>query len=232
MGISNFQSSLRMAITCLITGFCMISASCDNLPTGGGSGTLNVGLSSGGQALAHPSLADAANSVTVTSAKFIIGRISFKSVDGSDSVDFRSNSPMIVDLNLEGTIQEIGSISINPGVYDETRFRIEDLDDGDSAIYADNPDMQDLSIRVEGYVNGTPDSSYVWTADFMEDQVHQFTPFTINAGDTVSLLFEFDHTLWFVDEEGVAIDPRDALVTGVQSDIEANVKSAFKVIRR
>lgn len=201
----------------------------DNSAGGGEYGTLTLGARKGAQQYAK---LGAASSVTVTSAEVVIGRIRFKSVADSDSLDFRTDVPTIVDLQLDNSVQNLGSIDVPPGTYDETRFRIEKLDSAGGDLYTANPDLQDLTVRVAGYVDGIADSSFVWTADFMEDQVHEFLPVTIAAGDTVNLVFEFDIASWFVADGGGTLDPREALISGsVQSEIENNIKAAFKVAR-
>ena len=194
------------------------------------SGTLSIGISNGGQQLASASNSGSVNVITYTSIKVILGRISIKSANGLDSLDFRQDTPLITTLNLDTTIQDIGSISIPPGTYDETRFRIAKLDSADAMLYTDNVDMRDISIRADGYLNGFVDSVFVWTTSLNVKQVHKFTPVTIAAGDTVRLVFEFDVSQWFSDGAGGRLDPRMALTTGsVQSQIENNVKAAFRV---
>ena len=165
------------------------------------------------------------DSLTMTSAKIVMGRIRFKNVDG-DSLDFRSDDPVIVDIDLTGVAQRLGTVQIPSGTYDETRFRIEDLDSTAGDIYWNNPLMQDLSIRVEGFLNGNEDSSFVWTADFDEEQIHEFNPIVIQPADTVEVSFIFDTDQWYSDGIGGFLDPRDE---GSRSMIEDNIKTIFDV---
>jgi hypothetical protein len=165
------------------------------------------------------------NSVTMTSAKIMIGRIRFKSVDG-DSLDFRADDPVIVNLDLTGVAQRLGSVQVPSGTYDETRFRIDDLDSTAGDIYWNNPQMRDLSIRVEGFVNEDEDSSFVWTADFDEEQTYEFNPIVIQPADTVEVSFIFDTNQWYSDGIGGFLDPRDE---SSRSMIENNIKTIFDV---
>lgn len=165
------------------------------------------------------------DSVTMTSAKIVMGRIRFKSVDG-DSLDFRSDDPVIVDLYLTGVAQRLGSVQVPSGTYDETRFRIDNLDSTAGDIYWNNPQMRDLSIRVEGFLNGDEDSSFVWSADFDEEQTHEFNPIVIQPADTVEISFIFDTDQWYSDGIGGFLDPRDE---SSRSMIENNIKTIFDV---
>lgn len=180
-----------------------------------------------------PAMATMANSATITSAKIVLGRIKLKSTM-EDTLNFRSD-PVVVDLNLAGVTQQIGSVRVPVATYDEIRFRIDDLDScsaldsctaGEIQAYENNPDMRDISIRIEGYVNGSTDSSFVWTTDLDEEQRHEVTPFTIEAGQTVNLVFEFDVSQWFSDGLGGTLDPR---TDASQSIIKNNIKSAFHI---
>lgn len=189
-------------------------------------GTIHVGLSTGGQQNASPSNSSFVDSVTLTSVRVSIGRIRIKSVSGMDSLDFRSDVPLIVNLNLDKSVQYIGTTPIRPGVYDETRYRLRRIDSGDGQIYLDNPEMRDISVLCMGYLNGNLDSTFTWKTDLNEEQVHKFNPFTVNSGDTVNLVFNFDVSSWFVADSGGTLDPR---VGGVKSEIDNNIKTEFSV---
>ncbi|MGH7454624.1 MAG: hypothetical protein ACRENG_24935, partial [bacterium] len=54
--------------------------------------------------------------VTITSAKLVLGDIEFESV-GGDSMDFDAPAPLVVNLNLNGTMTEIGTVPIPMGTY-------------------------------------------------------------------------------------------------------------------
>ncbi len=199
-----------------------------NNPTGA---TLSVGFRIGNSSEEKPLLFRSAGSVDISSAKIVIGRIRFITGSGSGH-EFRSDDPIVIDLDLTGATQNIGSIEIPPGEYEETRFRIEKLTDNDSAAFEDNPDMQDITIKIEGTIDGDADSAFIWTARFMEDQVKKFDAVIVEEGDSVELIFELDHADWFVDDDGSILDPRLAPTNGeINSDIENNIKESFKIIQ-
>ena len=97
------------------------------------------------------------------------------------------------------------------------------------AEYNANPVMQDLSIRIEGYLNGDPDNTFVFTSELDEEQQHQFDPVTYVAGSAYHLVFRFDHRNWFSDGEGGYIDPNEAQIASSRSIVEENIKDGFDV---
>lgn len=227
-----------------VIGLSIFTTSCGNNDSvSTQTGTVSIGVSgqsssSSSASLVNPNysgpaMASMVNSATITSAKIVLGRIKIKSTM-EDTLDFRSD-PVVVDLNLAGVTQQIGSVQIPVGTYNEIRFRIDDLDScsaldsctaAEILAYENNPDMRDISIRIEGYVNGSTDSSFVWTTDLDEEQRYEVIPFTVEAGQTVSLVFEFDVSQWLSDGLGGTLDPR---ITTSESIIENNLKTAFDI---
>ena len=236
-------------IRILFLAFCVIGLSIFTASCGNGdsvttqTGTVSIGVSgqssssssaiSVSSSYSGPVMASMVSSATITSAKIVLGRIKIKSTM-EDTLDFRTD-PVIVNLDLTGVTQQIGSVQIPVGTYDEIRFRIDDLDScatldsctaAEILAYENNPDMRDISIRIEGYVNGSTDSSFVWTTDLDEEQRYDVIPFTVEAGQTVNLVFEFDVSQWLSDGLGGTLDPRVAVS---ESIIENNLKTAFDI---
>jgi len=174
----------------------------------------------------------AVSSVTLTQARVVIGRIEFRGA-GGDTAKFRSaeHSPLVVNLNLTGVNHSIGTAAVPAGTYNNSLFRIEKLQTSDSAVYNANPDLRDLSILVEGYVNGAPESTFVFSSTLDEEQQRDLTPFTVSAGTTTNIEFQFDHRQWFDDGAGGQIDPREAQLTSSRSTVETNIKNSFDLFK-
>lgn len=206
------------------------------------SGTISIGIAAQSSSLSTAQLvlgkgdpvANAISLVAITKAEIVLTRIRFKSI-GEDTLNFRTNDAFVVDLDLSGTVQNLGSISVPPGTYDEARYRLNGLDscstldsctDAYILTYEANPNMRGLSIRIEGYVDGNTDSSFVWTSDLDKDQVVDLPPFEVLAGQTTFVTFYFDVNSWLSDGQGGYLDPRDAQNL---SDIENNIKNDFDV---
>ncbi len=225
-----FKSAISVfALAAMLTACSSNSES----PVTSTNGTVSIGVgltpnasSQGGGGSDKPVLAGAVSAVQLTSAQVVISRIRVKSV-GEDTLDFKSTAPIVVNLDVNGAQQSIGTLSLPAGSYNQTRFRIDQLDSLDGAVFTANPSMQNISIRVAGYVNGMIDSSFVWSTSLDEEQVFEhLTAFTVVAGQTTGLSFHFDNSKWFVDQQGAILDPRDGQN---QSQIENNVKNAFDI---
>lgn len=111
-----------------------------------------------------PYKVSAVEQVRVTEAKVAIGRIQLEG--GGAPFVFRTpeDEPLIVNLDLRGNFRDVGIVPLQPGTYDRSLFRIEKLQVADSAVYNADPEMQDLSIRIEGYLNGDPNNTFVFTS--------------------------------------------------------------------
>ncbi len=231
-----FPTIIKSAIT--IFAFAALVSACgsSDSPVTSTSGTVSIGVgltpnpsALGGGGADKPALAGAVTAIQLTSAQVVISRIRVKSV-GEDTLDFQSTTPIVVNLDVNGAQQSIGTLSLPPGSYNETRFKIDQLDSLDGSVYTSNPNMQGISIRFAGYVNGIADSTFLWTTSLDEEQVFQHTTaFTVVAGMTTNLAFHFDNSKWFVDQSGAMLDPRDGQN---QSQIENNVKNAFDIEER
>ncbi|MEW6015627.1 MAG: hypothetical protein AB1690_09915 [Candidatus Zixiibacteriota bacterium] len=173
--------------------------------------------------------ASAVEQVKVTEARIVIGRIQLEGSGNPFNFRTPEHEPLIVNLDLNGNFHDVGIVPLQPGTYDRSLFRIEKLEVADSSVYNANPEMQDLSIRIEGYLNGDPDNTFVFTSELDEEQQHQFDPVTYVAGSAYHLVFRFDHRNWFSDGEGGYIDPNEAQIASSRSIVEENIKDGFDV---
>jgi len=176
--------------------------------------------------------AAAVDQIKLTSARVVIGRVQFYG-DSGDSLNFRTaeHSPLIVNLDLNGNQHDIGAVRITPGVFHRSLFRIERLEVADSAVYNAHPEMQGFSIRIEGYVNGNMDSTFVFTSELDEEQQRDFDTLTIVEGNSYNVVFRFDHRDWFSDGQGGLIDPNEAQLSSSRSIVEENIKNGFDVFK-
>jgi len=231
--VKHSSKSILKATVSVFALAAMLSACSSDSPVTSTTGTVSIGIgltpnpaSPGGNGADGPVTVGAVSAIQITSAEVVISRIRVKSV-GEDTLDFNSTTPIVVNLDLAGAQQSIGTLSLPAGSYDETRFKIDQLDSLDGTVYTSNPNMQGISVRVAGYVNGSVDSTFLWTTTLDEEQVFQHTtPFTVVAGQTTNLSFHFDNSKWFVDQNNAMVDPRDGQN---QSQIENNIKNAFDI---
>ena len=220
---------VTLAAAVLIFGAVGCSDSTSSNPTG-----LNVAVQSAtpgaGNLLTDDSI-DEVTEIYISRARVVIGRIEFQG--DNDTATYRSaeHQPEIVELDLNGNMHMLGYVPIPVGTYDRSLFRMERLEPTDSTAYYQNPDMQGVSLRVEGYVNGDTAESFLFTTELDEEQQHQFAPFTFADGESRTVVLQFNHDSWFRDEGGNLIDPNDAQLSSARSIVETNIVNSFDVYR-
>lgn len=166
-------------------------------------------------------------SVTITSAQLVIDEIEFES-DGGDSLDFEFEEPFIQDLSLDTNLHEIQTVQVPFGTYEESEIEIDELTEKDSLLYAQNPELQDRSILVKGFVNDDTTQTFTFSSDISASQEREFDPPLVideNSPSTnIVLIINLDS--WFVDDDGDLLDPRSS---GNRETIEENIKNSIDV---
>lgn len=168
----------------------------------------------------------AVDSVTITQAQVVIDRIEFENAD-EDSMDFKLKMPFVQDL-VGDSMYVIAVVDLPIGTYEEMEIEIDELEAEDGAVYAQNPNLQDLSIYVTGYVNGDTTQKFIFTSDLSEDQEKEFDPPLVidAASPDTNVVLMIDTSMWFVDGNGDFIDPR---LPNNQRMIEKNIKKSISM---
>lgn len=152
-------------------------------------------------------------------------------VDEDDCEEFELG-PILVELDLNGGVEQFISAMIPVGSYDELEIEIDtpdDDEDADVAFVAANPDFQDVSVRVEGTWNG---ESFVFVQNIDEEQELDLSPpLTIDGeGAATNLTLSLDVATWFVRSDGSLIDPRTALDGQPNAEaVEDNIRQSIEV---
>jgi len=140
---------------CLILLMALMNACSNNPLSSTNSDVGNVTLSIKGLPNAALSkgvvFSGSADEVTVTSARFVIEKIELENKSDS-AFDFKFDQPFIQDLLAITSLAEIQTFQVPFGTYDKVKIDIDDLDSQDGDIYVQNPQLQNLSIRIEGLV--------------------------------------------------------------------------------
>ncbi len=165
--------------------------------------------------------------VTLTSVRLVIDEIEFES-DIGDTLDFDLEEPFVRDLVVGPTVQEIKTVSVPPGTYKKLEIEIDDLHPRDGIVYTNNPDLQDLSILVKGFLNDDPTNTFQFASDLDEEQEQEFEPAITIDEDTpaTNVVLSVNMNSWFVDRDGTFLDPR--LIQN-RSAIEGNIKNSIDV---
>ena len=168
-----------------------------------------------------------AQQVTITSAKVVLSNIELES-SNKDSMDFMSASAVVLNLNLAGTMTPVTSGSVPFGTYEEIELEISKLDSTDGQVYTANPDLQNLSISVRGYVDGDTTAVFVFTSALYAEQEQEISPPLVVDANTpnANIVLTIDTTTWFSDGAGGVLDPR---TTQNQRAIERNIKASINM---
>jgi len=192
------------------------------------SGTVKISIKSVSTASSNNALGKTAAAVTITSARVIIDEIELESIF-DDTLDFEFEQPFVQDLMAgSSNIYEIGTFQVPFGSYKEMEIEVDDLKAEDGAVYTQNPELQDLSIRVEGYLNGDTNNTFVFTSDLDEEQEREFNPLLIvdENSPSTSIVLTIDMDTWFMDGNGTPLDPGSP---SNESIIENNIKNSIDV---
>ena len=167
----------------------------------------------------------AVSAVTISSAQVVIHEVEFES-PGEDSLDYKLRQPFIQDLMTIDLPQVIDNLSVPFGTYKEIEIEINELKPEDGQVYVDNPQLQNLSILVTGYVDDDPGQPFVFTSDLDEEVEIEFNSLLVLDENTPvsQIVLTIDLDSWFVDENGLSLDPRSI---DNKSKIENNIKKSI-----
>lgn len=207
-----------------VVAFSLVGCGKDSMSSKGGSLTLSVRAVSG----ALPKVTSPqAQQVTITSAKVVLGEIEIEN-SSEDSMDFKSNTPLVVNLDLSGAPTNLGAVSIPFGTYEELEYEITRLTPQDTAVYNANPDLQGYSISIRGYVDGDTNAVFTFKSAIEVEQEQEFSPPLVvsDSSPLVVLMLSIDTRMWFSAGAGTFLDPRDpqnqqAIARNIQASINA-----------
>lgn len=212
--------------TAMLAGFGLLASACSD-GTGPGNGMAQATLSFITRAAPAPTamatlnalqdetLLDGQNTLVITSAEVVLREIELKQIDAScdqavndDDCEEFEVGPVLLDLPLDGQVDQALAIDVPPGTYRELEFEIHKVtsDEEDAAFRAVHPDMEGVSIRVMGTYNG---NAFIYTTDLDVEQEFDFTePLVVDENTTsinVTVLLDVD--AWFRDGAGTLVDP-------------------------
>ena len=174
-------------------------------------------------------VAAAVDSISLTRVRVVLSKIELEAFD--DSMEFRS-APMILELNLNGTMQTIAVAGVPFGTYSEVEFKIHRVDSSDLALLPGAQDFLQLpraSVIVAGlvYQNGNT-QSFTYRSGLNVQQEYDLTPPLVvsDANPTANLTINVEAAQWFKNGAGFLLDPTDP---NNQNQIANNIKASFKV---
>lgn len=222
--MSLFKKRFILSSTILL----LLQISCSKNPTSSNptEGRIKISIKSVSNT-ASASLGKSTNNATITSVRVVIKEIEFTS-NVDDTLDFELDAPFVQDLTVDSNLHEISTVQIPFGIYEEMEIKIDELNEENGSAFTQNPDLQNLSIRAEGFLNGDATNTFVFTSDLSVEQEREFNPPLILDETTPStnVVLTIDLGMWFVDKNN---DPLDPNLEGNRSIIERNIKASIKV---
>jgi hypothetical protein len=157
--------------------------------------------------------------------------------DGNqDACETVNAGPFLLDLPLGSGVEQVFSVAVDTGTFDELRIRLhkpedDGLDPADAAFLAAHPDFAGISIRATGTWNGNP---FTFTSDLDADQDMQLDPPLVvtDAGANVDVTLKVDVATWFADGAGGLVDPATAGNGGQNENlVRDNIRDSFEAFQ-
>ena len=179
----------------------------------------------------------AVDSVRISRARFVLRDIKFKS--SVDSLTFKS-AALILELNLGGTMQNVGVKDVPNGTYSRIEFDVHRVESTEVALlpvaertlFADFLAGQRYSIIIDGtvYKTGLAPQAFTYRSKVDAKQKIDMAPaVTISEGSTTAnSTMVISSANWFKNQTGILVDPTDPNSEGV---IDENLKITIKVFK-
>lgn len=180
------------------------------------------------------------NSLVITKAQLVARRIELAPAgasacastaeDGDDSGSSEDGcaevetGPVLIDIPLDASTKTTLSASVPAGTYRALEMRIRPVSSGNrssTAFLVAHPELQGVSVRVEGTYNG---KAFVFTSPVDASIESVFaTPVTIDASNP-NVTVAIDIAAWFSDGSGGTLDPSSS---DNASRISGNIAGSF-----
>ncbi len=231
-----------------ILGAALIWAGCGDstgLAPGEGQVSLSITTQNAGQAAfmqvaASDTLTDTENELILTRVEVVLREIELERIsdDACDSLALDNDGcekfetgPILLDVPLNGEVEQVLTVVADTGVYDEIEFdlhKVSDDDPEDAAFREAHPDMIGRTIRVQGFYNGQP---FTYETDIDEEQEYDLVPPLVvdEMTTSVNVTLKIDVDAWFRTGSGDLVNPQDANKGGqYESLVNENIKQSFE----
>jgi len=185
-------------------------------------------------------LTDGQNQLVITQAELVLREIELERIsdDACDSLAVDHDScekfetgPILLDLPLDGSVEQVLAIVPDTGTYDEIEFELHKVsndDPEDAAFRAAHPDMVGKSIRIQGSYNGQP---FTYENDINDEQEYDLVPPLVVDDMTteVNVTLSIDIDSWFRTTAGDLVNPQSGNKGGAnESLVNENIKNSFQ----
>jgi hypothetical protein len=205
---------------------------------------------SASRASVAPAMATVGTDVLViTRAQLVVARMELQragatcasdAATGDDEVNEHEcaeleTAPTIVDLKVDGSVASALSVSIPAGSYSALEAKIRPLraesehGRGSSTFLAAHPELNGVSVLVEGTFNGT---AFTYTGAPRAAFERAFAPPLVADATPLNVTIGVDLASWFKSQSGALIDPSTANSGGANAAVVAeNIKRSFRAFR-
>lgn len=148
---------------------------------------------------------DPAHELVIERVALVLEGVELSGAGGDAPLEHR---PFVLDVPLHGVVRSLLATAVAPGRYPAMRLRLRPPARSDPhtlPILLDHPDVEGVSVRVEGRWDGEP-----FTFGRPLDDVQQIalTPPLEVEGRTTNLTLSLDVGSWFRAPDGTLMDPR------------------------
>lgn len=229
----------------------LISVGAAACSDGAGTGQPGISLSftsgAGASALApgffasvmSDTVAASGDTIVITKAEIVLREIELKRVEydscdddmSTDDCEEFETGPVLLDMPLNGEVEQLVSVQVPVGTYDELEVEIHKVSNDDPAdqdFRNQYPHMVGKSIRVEGTYNGT---AFVYETDLDVEQEYDLpNPIEVlDANTATNVTVLIDLSSWFVDGSGNLVDPNTGNKGGAnESLVKENIKQSVE----
>lgn len=212
-------------------------ASCSNSTEPTTTGSLSFSTKYNVAALAKISDLLAADSIKITKATYILREIKFKTQKDSTEGLFKT-TPLVLELNLNGNVQDVGVLSVPFGTYTRLEFDIHRAEASDTTSMSSDQRVKirpffvgdKYSVIIEGKVyEGTTQRTFVYKSKINAKQkIDLVQPLVVSYADpAVNATMLISSNGWF-KENNTLLDPAD---TKNETKINDNIRRSIKIIK-
>ncbi len=167
--------------------------------------------------------------LVLDTVKILLEDIKLNVANSSDSTNFKTG-PYVLYLNLNSSVNLIGSAYIPVGTYDKVQFEVHQLNSNETVPDPEFRDSVDsYSVIAKGTYLGT---RFVFKSDKSAKQQLRFTnTLTVTANKSNITLLVRPY-LWFIDSNNVYLDPNNpSNHNTIDNNIKDNIKANFKAFK-
>lgn len=179
----------------------------------------------------------AATDVMINKVTYILREIKFKSQKDSTDGMFKT-TPLILELNLTGSVQDIGGLTVPFGTYNRLEFDIHRAEAKDTTSMTAEQKIKirpffvgdRYSIIIEGTViDGVTQKNFVYKSKInMKQKIDLAQSLVVSESDnSINTTMFISSWGWFKDGNNI-LDPTD---TKNESKIDNNIKQSIKAVK-